>query len=60
MGSQGQARLLEAMRRIAQGRTDNGRALAAETSRQTARAALVAAGERWARPEAEGGQAWPR
>ena len=58
MGSQGQARLLEAMRRIAHGRTDNGKPLAAETSRQIARAALVAAGELWTR--AEGEQAWPR
>ena len=52
--------LLETVRSIAQGRTDNGKPLAAETARQLARAALVAAGERWTRPAADGGQAWPR
>jgi hypothetical protein len=39
--------LLEALMRIAQGRTDCGRPLAAETSRQIAREALVKAGVSW-------------
>lgn len=40
-------RFVEALSKIAHGRTDNGRPLAAETSRQMAREVMVECGVQW-------------
>lgn len=46
-GNSDRRALLAALRKIARGRTDNGRPLAAEESRQIARECIAAVGERW-------------
>ncbi len=42
------AKMILALRRIARGRTDNGRPLSTEDSRQLGRTALIGAGLDWA------------